>query len=661
MNNQISNEILTHIKDLQGPILIIGASGFIGAHLCHFLAPYRSDVYAVVNDLTPWRLKETPGLYGSLDELKIIKTDIRVSREVEKLFESIQPKTIFDCAAFGAYSFQKDFELMYRVNVIAKVHLLDQAIKHNVHRYIHAGSSSEYGANSLAPQEAQALTPNSHYAVSKAAVAGLINYYGREKKFPCCNLRLYSVYGPLEDSSRLIPAIILNGIQGTYPPFVSKDISRDFIFTRDVCEAFIKAARHLTANDYGESFNIGTGIKTTLGDVAQVMQKLFHISGSPNFSMQKREWDVVDWVSNPKKAEDHFQWKSSTTFEEGLIETAAWVRSVSDIEKYKQSSKQFSIDTTHSVTAIIACYKDGQAIPIMYERLVATFKAMQIDYEIIFVNDCSPDNSEQVIRELSKKDGHVIGISHTRNFGSQAAFRSGLEIATKNGCVLLDGDLQDPPELIKKFVERWREGYEVIYGRRVKRDAPLYMQFFYKLFYRLFDYFSYITIPHDAGDFGLLDKRVVKSLLQFPERDLFMRGIRAFAGFKQCGVDYIRPERAFGTTTNNFFKNINWAKKGIFSFSNTPLNILSSTGVTLFCMSIFMITVQILAKILFPESAPKGIVTVLLSIIFFGSINLLGIAILGEYVGKILEEAKQRPHFIRRWIIRDGTFIETEK
>ncbi len=188
-----------------------------------------------------------------------------------------------------------------------------------------------------------------------------------------------------------------------------------------------------------------------------------------------------------------------------------------------------------------------------------------------FVNDCSPDDSEEVIRSITRNDRRVLGISHSRNFGSQAAFRSGMEIATKNSCVLLDGDLQDPPELIAQFVSKWREGFDVVYGRRVKREASLPMQLSYKLFYRIFDTFSYIQIPHDAGDFSLIDRRVMEAMLRFPERDLFLRGVRAYAGFRQIGVDYVRPERMFGHTTNNLWKNLGWAKKGILSFSYVPL------------------------------------------------------------------------------------------
>lgn len=199
-----------------------------------------------------------------------------------------------------------------------------------------------------------------------------------------------------------------------------------------------------------------------------------------------------------------------------------------------------------------------------------------------------------------------------------------------------------------------REGYDVVYGRRVKREATLFMQFAYKAFYRLFDYFSYVKIPHDAGDFSLIDRRVVQSLLQFPERDLFLRGVRAFAGFKQTGVDYVRPERMFGVSTNSLLKNLGWAKKGILSFTNTPLNMLSATGIVLFAFSCFLAVAQVVFRLVAPSLTPPGFTTTLVLILFFGSCNIFAVGLVGEYIAKIFEEVKHRPPFIRRSVIRDG-------
>lgn len=303
------------------------------------------------------------------------------------------------------------------------------------------------------------------------------------------------------------------------------------------------------------------------------------------------------------------------------------------------------------ISAIIACYKDAQAIPFMHQRLTNTFKKIGVNYEIIFVNDGSPDNTEDVILNLVRKDKHVIGINHARNFSSQMAFTSGMEIACGDAIVFLDGDLQDPPELIEKFYKKWLQGYDVVYGIRIKREAPLFMALMYKAFYRVFRKLSYINIPIDAGDFSLIDKKVYTVLKAFPERDRFLRGLRAWVGFKQIGVPYIRPERMFGKTTNSLLKNFNWAIKGIFSFSYVPLQVMTFISLIVFVASFIAMLIQIVLRLLLPKS-PAGITTVLVVILFLGSIQMLGISILGEYIAKIFEEVKQRPKFVVKSIVR---------
>jgi len=305
-----------------------------------------------------------------------------------------------------------------------------------------------------------------------------------------------------------------------------------------------------------------------------------------------------------------------------------------------------------NISAIIACYKDNQAIPVMYNRLKAVFNKIGVGYEIIFVNDGSPDNTEEILRKLSENDEKVIGINHARNFGSQMAFTSGMEISKGDAIIFLDGDLQDPPEMIEDFYYKWQEGFDVVYGIRVKREVNMLMQFSYKLFYRIFRKMSYISIPLDAGDFSLIDRKVVEVLKQFPERDRFLRGLRAWVGFKQTGIPYTRPERMFGKTTNNFLKNLNWASKGVFSFSFVPLQLISLLSFIVFVISIIALIIQVILRFVIPESAPRGITTILIVILFLGSVQLLGLSILGEYIGKIFEEVKQRPKFIVKSIFR---------
>jgi dolichol-phosphate mannosyltransferase len=166
------------------------------------------------------------------------------------------------------------------------------------------------------------------------------------------------------------------------------------------------------------------------------------------------------------------------------------------------------------LSAVIACYRDAQAVPFMYERLIDVFHKIDVDYEIIFVNDKSPDNASEVLAELAERDKNVVVITHTRNFGSQNAFTSGMRIATGDAVVLLDGDLQDPPELIESFFNKWEEGYDIVYGVRIKRQTTLFLQMAYKVFYRIFRLSSYVHIPLDAGDFSLIDRRAVEVLIR---------------------------------------------------------------------------------------------------------------------------------------------------
>jgi polyisoprenyl-phosphate glycosyltransferase len=303
------------------------------------------------------------------------------------------------------------------------------------------------------------------------------------------------------------------------------------------------------------------------------------------------------------------------------------------------------------ISAVIACYRDEQAIPQMYSRLTATFNKISVDYEIIFVNDASPDNTENVLAQLVDKDEHVIAVNHSRNFSSQMAFTSGMDIATGDAVVLLDGDLQDPPEIIEQFYEKWLEGYNVVYGVRTKREAPLLMQIAYKLFYRIFHKMSYVWIPLDAGDFSLMDRKVVECMKQFPERDRFLRGLRAWLGFKQTGISYARAERIYGKTTNNLLKNFGWATKGIFSFSYVPLELMTFFGFIAFVIAIIGIIVQIILRIIMP-STPQGLTTVIVVVLFVGAVQLLSISVLGQYIGKIFEEVKQRPKYIVKSILR---------
>jgi nucleoside-diphosphate-sugar epimerase/glycosyltransferase involved in cell wall biosynthesis len=641
------------ILSLKGPIIIFGSSGFVGSNLLNEILKYRKDCYGIShNPNSAWRLKKM-----KIQEENILHCDITYRNSVKNLFQKISPQTIFNLSAYGAYSKQSNTNLIYETNVLGTLNILEELS--NISAYIHAGSSSEYGLNCTSPNEDSTLLPNSHYSISKISTSYLLYYFGKIKKLPCLNLRLYSIYGPWEEPDRLIPRLLEEGLKCQYPPLVNPNTTRDFVYIDDCINAFLLSANYMRDDIFGESINIGSGVKTSLKDLTNIVKEQFNIQNDPAWgTMNNRNWDTSEWYGNFSKANKLINWKPEIDLKSGFEKTTKWQVENNYLSEIIPVYNKPNI--LQKITPIIACYKDAEAIPVMYERLIKVFKEIGCNYEIIFVNDNSPDNTEKILSEICTHDLNVISIKHSRNFGSQAAFISGMEIASGDAIVLMDGDLQDPPELIKEFYKKWQDGYQVVYGRRIKREASLLMNFSYKTFYKLFRRMSDITIPQDAGDFSLIDKKVVEHLVALPEKEQFLRGLRAWVGFKQTGIDYIRPERMFGISTNNLRKNIWWAKKGIFSFSYLPLEIMSYFGVFLTGTSFLAILFQVFSKIMYPN-IPQGVSTIIILILFFGGINIFAISIIGEYLSKVVDETKSRPKFIRDKVIIKGRLIETNK
>lgn len=310
------------------------------------------------------------------------------------------------------------------------------------------------------------------------------------------------------------------------------------------------------------------------------------------------------------------------------------------------------------ISAVIACYRDAPTVEPMHERLVAVFRKVGVDYEIVFVNDGSPDNAREVLAGLAARDSKVVVINHSRAFGSQSAFTSGMRLATGSALVLLDGDLQDPPELIEEFVAKWREGYDVVYGVRVRRETSWLQGIAYKLFYRLFRRLSYLPIPVDAGDFSLMDRRVVNELNGLRETHRFLRGLRAWAGFRQVGVPYTRPERAVGESTNSFFRNVGWARRAILSFSYAPLDLIVVIAMATVGVAFAAMFVQIVLRIVDPGAVPRGLTTLLIVVLFLGGIQLLCLSIIGSYLAHIYEEVKARPAYVVESVLNQPPEVE---
>lgn len=304
-----------------------------------------------------------------------------------------------------------------------------------------------------------------------------------------------------------------------------------------------------------------------------------------------------------------------------------------------------------SISVVIPCYNEEGNITELHERISHVLAQEDLNYEIIFVDNCSTDNSDKLLRNLASVDEHVVVVFFSRNFGnSQYGYTAGMDIARGDAVIWMEGDLQDPPELISKLIQKWREGYQVVYGLRPKAVGSWFSRFSRTTFYRIFSRVSYLDIPRDAGDFSLLDRVVVDVLNSFPERSRFVRGLRAWAGFRHTGVIYERSLRKSGKTSNpSFWSNVWWAKKFIFSFSDAPLELVSK----LFYMFVIVAVIGTLAASYGMIVAAVSIFTGFVSIFVLwviASIMLVS-AIIAETLSIIFEEVKQRPKYIIREIL----------
>lgn len=300
------------------------------------------------------------------------------------------------------------------------------------------------------------------------------------------------------------------------------------------------------------------------------------------------------------------------------------------------------------ISIVITCYNEQENIQDMYSRIVKIFKKLkEYNFEIIFVDNDSIDNSGSLYSKLAKKDKRVKVIKMSRNFGSpQPSFLAGMSYASGDAVVLLHGDIQDPPEMIPQFIQNWNAGYDVVYGIRTKRNGyGIFWNLSYKTFYYLLKKLAYISVPLDAGEFSLMSKQVVKELLNIREYDYFVRCLRAFVGFKQIGIPYVREPRMHGHSTESFLKGLWWAKQIIINFSFQPLLWISYLGVSVTIMSVFFIMLNILLVVVFNQRAP-GIPTVLIATLFLGGVQLLSLSVIAEYLAKIFLEVKGRPRYI---------------
>ena len=314
-----------------------------------------------------------------------------------------------------------------------------------------------------------------------------------------------------------------------------------------------------------------------------------------------------------------------------------------------QITSASSGDRQTLLSVVIPCLNEKEVLGETHRRLVAALQHAPLNFEIIYVDDGSTDCTPELLRELQAQDARVRVVRFSRNFGHQIAITAGLEHASGDAVVILDADLQDPPEVILEFLAKWLDGYDVVYGVRTERDGETPFKLWSaKVFYRFISRLSDTHIPLDTGDFRLMDRRVVDSLLSMPERDRFVRGMVSWLGFSQVAVPYHRGPRAAGNTKFSLFKMVRFALDGIFSFSILPLRLATWTGFAASGLAILGIIIVLLERFFEVPGLVKGWSSAVIAELFIGGVQLICIGIIGEYVGRIYGESKRRPLYIVR-------------
>jgi dolichol-phosphate mannosyltransferase len=293
---------------------------------------------------------------------------------------------------------------------------------------------------------------------------------------------------------------------------------------------------------------------------------------------------------------------------------------------------------------IVPVFNEEATLAELYRRMSALMARLDGPAELILVNDGSRDRSLDFMRELHARDSRVCYLSLARNFGQQTAVTAGLNFARGQAVVVLDADLQDPPELVSSLIEQWRQGYDVVYAQRIHRQRESWFKRLTAyLFYRLLNQLADVEIPTDTGDFCLMDRRVVDLLNAMPERNRYIRGLRSWIGFRQTAVRFERDPRYAGEVKYTFRKSLALAVNGLVSFSKVPLRISTYVGLIAAAIAVLMAFLVLYWRLFHPQSPLTGYATIAAAMFFLGAVQLFSIGILGEYIGRIYEEVKNRP------------------
>lgn len=663
-------------------VLVTGGAGYIGSHVCKALANTGMTPVAFDNLSTGhrWAVKWGPLFVG----------DVGSAADLDKALTKYNPIAAIHLAGSAIASESvTDPGKYYQNNVLTSLCLLDALRRHGVGLLVFSSSCAVYGAPEIeAIDEKTALNPINPYGRSKLIVEDALRDFGRAYDFRSVALRYFNAAGADHDAeigevhdpeTHAIPNA-LRAASGEIPYFElfgtdyeSPDGTcvRDYIHVTDLANAHIAALTYLREGGKSIALNLGGGKGCSVKEILSAVERTTGIDVAVRES-PRRPGDAAVLVADPKLASDVLRFTPEYTDIDTIVETAwRWhqsftlrnsrheaARSLEDTIR-PSSQVQGDLKTRRSgavdLSVVVPCFNERDVIKITHARLCDVLGRIEnIRLEIIYVDDGSNDGTDQIVRELVDSGTNAKLICLSRNFGHQPAISAGLANSNGDVVAVMDADLQDPPETVVEMLEKWREGFDIVYGVRAQRKESTVKRLAYSWYYRMWRALSNVEIPLDAGDFSLMDRRVVELLNNLPEKNRFLRGLRAWSGFRQIGLTYERRAREAGQSKYSVFKLLRLAFDGIFNFSTTPLTGVFFTGLITAALSsigLVLIFIQRIFNISIFGVSPgdiPGFALLALIILFLGGIQIFSIGIVGEYVGRIYQEVKGRPSYIIR-------------
>ena len=613
-------------------VLVTGASGFIGRRLTERLVANGHDVHAVVH------MDDSIGASGQSSGTLTKQYYDGGTASIVSILDTVRPDVVYHLAVhFVAEHASGDISRLVESNIAFGTQLLEAMSLSGVTNLVNAGTSWQHGDES-------ADRPSALYAATKQAFESLVKYYVDRAGLHAVTLKLFDTYGPDDPRQKIVPLLLRLGEDMTPLDMSPGEQHLNLVYIDDVVNAFIHAGELLVSREISgyKDFAVRSDSTVSLKELVVRFETL----------CDKKL--LINWGGRPYRAREIMTpwkgdvlpgWQAEVSLEDGLRRT---------IESYEADRGKLSSQQQVNLSFVIPCFNEADSIPILCQRMVDSISSHNyIKYDIIIVENGSTDGSAEIIRDLHKNNPRIKMVRLSRNFGYQGAITAGLQHASGEWVAVLDGDLQDPPELIVNFLEKALEGFDVVYGVKTKRKGSRFKNFLYKTFYYCFSFLAEIEMPKHAGEFCVMHRRVVDIINDMPERQRFIRGLRTWTGFRQTGYSYTREERAHGKSKFSLSGMFGLGIDGILSFSSFPLRITILFGFITVMVSMLLGVVQGIMKALkwldimdITTLLPPGLTQTNLVMSFLFGVTITCLGVVGEYVGRIYNEVKQRPTFI---------------